>query len=150
MTILREERYRLTIPNQATIDGIIVNDYGNAGWGGCALNLGNATNATVNNFKAYSYKNWTDGIDTFAATNITINDYYGRTGDDSIAIYTARANGGNIWYGNTKNITVTNSILKPDFARPINIGTHGFPHGRLAAGIRLEDVSFLQSGPLVG
>jgi hypothetical protein len=127
--------------NQATIDGVIVNDYGNGGWGGCALDLGNATNATVNNFKAFSYKNWTDGIDTFAATNITINDYYGRTGDDSVAIYAARQNGGNIWSGNSSNIQVTNSILQPDLARPINVGTHGFPNAP-GGGYTISDLSF--------
>ena len=30
---------------------------------------------SVNNFKAYSSKKWTDGIDTFNASYITINDY---------------------------------------------------------------------------
>ena len=87
-----------------------------------------STNVTVNNVKAYSSKKWTDGIDTFNASNITINDIFMRTGDDAIAIYGSRANGGNVYSGlNSSHISVTNSILTPDTAHPINIGTHGDP-----------------------
>ncbi len=127
--------------NQVTIDGIIVNNYGSLDQGGCALNLGNATNATVNNFKAFSANKWGDAIDTFAAKNVKINDVFLRSHDDCIAIYNARANGGKIWYGDTKNIEVTNSILMPDLARPINIGTHGFPWAP-GGGHSIEDISF--------
>ena len=31
-----------------------------------AINLGNATNATVNNYKAFGLNKWGDGIDCFA------------------------------------------------------------------------------------
>lgn len=127
--------------NQITIDGIIVNDYGYGDNGGCAINLGNSSNVTINNFKAFSYQKWTDGIDTFSAYNIKINDYFGRTGDDSIAIYTARQNGGKIWSGDSSRISMTNSILMPDLARPINIGTHGYPNAP-GGGYTISDISF--------
>jgi hypothetical protein len=127
--------------NQITIDGIIVNDYGSGDQGGCAIALGNATNVQINNFKAFSVNKWGDGIDTFAASNITINDVYIRSHDDSVAIYNARSNGGRIWYGNTNNITVTNSILQPDLARPINIGTHGFTWAP-GGGHAIENLTF--------
>ena len=67
--------------------------------------------------------------------------YIIRSHDDSVAIYNARANGGRVWYGDTKNITVTNSILQPDLARPINIGTHGFPWAP-GGGHTIEDLTF--------
>ena len=53
--------------NQITIDGIIVNDYGDGNSGGNGISLGSATNVTINNFKAYSRKRWTDGIDTLSS-----------------------------------------------------------------------------------
>ncbi|WP_442952844.1 discoidin domain-containing protein [Paenibacillus sp. Soil522] len=127
--------------NQITIDGIIVSNYGSADGGGCAINLGNTSNVLINNFKAFGANKWGDGIDTFAATNITINDSFIRSHDDSVAIYNARANGGNVWYGDTKNITLTNSILMPDLARPINMGTHGFTWAP-GGGQTIENVTF--------
>ena len=60
--------------NQITIDGIIVNNYGNVDNGGYAINLGNASNVLINNFKAFGNNKYGDGIDVFAANNITIND----------------------------------------------------------------------------
>jgi hypothetical protein len=127
--------------NQITIDGIIVNDYGNGNEGGCAIALGNATNVLINNFKAFSVKKWGDAIDSFSSSNITINDVFIRSHDDAIAIYNARANGGRIWYGDSANITVTNSILMPDVARPINMGTHGFPWAP-GGGHTIENLTF--------
>ncbi|KRE35225.1 discoidin domain-containing protein [Paenibacillus sp. Soil522] len=127
--------------NQITIDGIIVNNYGNLDNGGYGINLGNATNVVINNFKAFSNNKYGDGIDVFGGKNITINDVYFRTHDDSIAIYGARANAGKVWYGDTQNVTVTNSILQPDLARPINIGTHGFPWAP-GGGHTIENLNF--------
>ncbi len=127
--------------NQITIDGIIVNDYGNANNGGYAINIGNSTNVSVNNFKAYSFKRWTDGIDIFASQYVTINNYFARTGDDAIAIYGARNFGGNNYSGNTAHISVTNSFLMPDVAHPINVGTHGDP-SKPGGGETIEDLNF--------
>jgi hypothetical protein len=113
--------------NQVTIDGVIINDYGFGNNGGNAIHLADATNATINNVKAYSGNKWGDGIDLFNASNVSINDIFMRTSDDAIAVYGSRAGGG-IYQGNhSNNISVTNSILTPDTAHPINIGTHGDP-----------------------
>ncbi|WP_372663714.1 LamG-like jellyroll fold domain-containing protein [Cohnella sp.] len=127
--------------NQVTIDGVIVNNYGYGNNGGYSIMLGNATNVLVNNYKTFGINKWGDGIDAFAATNVTINDSYIRSHDDSIAIYNARNFGGKVYYGNTKNITVSNSILQPDLARPINIGTHGFPWAP-GGGHTIENLTF--------
>ena len=54
-----------------------MNDYGmQVGAGECVLYLAETTNATVNNFKAYSFTKWSDGIDTYSASNISINNYF--------------------------------------------------------------------------
>jgi len=57
-----------------------------------------------------------------------------RNSDDCIAIY------GHRWayYGNTKNVTVRNTILWADVAHPILIGTHGDP----SRPDTLEDITF--------
>jgi hypothetical protein len=122
-----------------TIDGIIVNDYGMGGGGGDLVDLQNANNVTINNIKGFSYRSWTDGIDTMGSTNVTVNDGFIRSGDDSMAIYTARPES-NFW-GNTTNLTVTNMILMPDVARPINFGTHGDPTD-YEGGLLIDSVSF--------
>lgn len=122
-----------------TIDGIIVNDYGHGGGGGDLVDLQNANNVSINNIKGFSYKSWTDGIDTMGSTNINVNDGFIRSGDDSMAIYTARPDS-NFW-GNTTNLTVTNMILMPDVARPINFGTHGDPTD-YEGGLLIDSISF--------
>jgi hypothetical protein len=127
--------------NQITVDGVIVNNYGSADGGGCAINAGNSSNVLINNFKAYGSNKWGDGIDAFASKNVTINDVYIRSHDDSVAIYNARGNGGRVWYGDSQNLTVSNSILQPYFARPINIGTHGFTWAP-GGGQMIENVTF--------
>ena len=67
---------------------------------------------------------------------------YIRSHDDSIAIYNDRGFlAAKVFYGDSKNITVTNSILQPDLARPINIGNHGFPWAP-GGGHTIEDLTF--------
>ena len=122
-----------------TIDGIIVNDYGMGGGGGDLVDLQNAQNVTINNLKGFSYKSWTDGIDNMGSSNVTVNDGFIRSGDDSMAFYTARPES-NFW-GNTTNITVTNMVLMPDVARPINFGTHGDPT-EYEGGLLIDSISF--------
>lgn len=122
-----------------TIDGIIVNDYGMGGGGGDLIDLQNAYNVSINNIKGFSYKSWTDGIDSMGSSNITINDCFVRSGDDSMAFYTARPES-NFW-GHTTNIAVTNTILIPDVARPINFGTHGDPT-EYEGGLMFNNISF--------
>ena len=78
----------------AVVDGIIVKNYGSGNNGGCFINIGNASNITINNAKGFGNKKWTDGIDIFTSSNVTINDVFIRSGDDSIAVYGPRQNGG--------------------------------------------------------
>ncbi|MFF3332751.1 LamG-like jellyroll fold domain-containing protein [Streptomyces sp. NPDC002888] len=127
--------------NQVTIDGVILNDYGIGNNGGNAIHLADTTNVTINNVKAYSGNKWGDGVDLFNASNVSINDIFMRTSDDAIAIYGSRPDGG-IYQGNhSNNISVTNSILTPDTAHPINIGTHGDP-SLPGGGGSIESLSF--------
>ncbi|WP_261304980.1 discoidin domain-containing protein [Paenibacillus andongensis] len=121
----------LSFANNVTLDGVILNRF-NAG-----IQIGNSTNVTVNNVKLMAYLKWTDGIDNFCSTNVSINDVFVRSGDDSIAVYASRFG----YSGNSSNISVTNSILMPGKAHPINIGTHGNP-GAEGGGDNIDTLNF--------
>jgi len=97
--------------------------------------LGQSSNVSINNFKSFSFGSWTDGIDMMSCTDIDINDLFMRNSDDCIAIYAHRWN----FYGNSKNISVKNSILWADVAHPINIGLHG---NTKLEGDTIENISF--------
>ncbi|MBE8718570.1 glycosyl hydrolase family 28 protein [Cellvibrio polysaccharolyticus] len=82
---------------------------------------GQTRNLTIRNIKAFSAASWTDGIDMMSCSDVEIDKVFLRTSDDSIAIYGHRWD----YYGDSRNITVTNSTLWADVAHPINIGLHG-------------------------
>ncbi|MNB97836.1 Alpha-L-arabinofuranosidase B (ABFB) [compost metagenome] len=118
-----------------TLEGIIVNGYGNYNNGGYGVELENASNVTIDNIKLMSYKKWTDGIDSMSSNNVSINDVYVRSGDDAIAIYGSREG----WaIGSSSNFNITNSVLMNGLAHPINIGTHGNPN----APDRIDNLTF--------
>ena len=85
--------------------------------------MGNAQGVTIRNFKSFSAGGNNDGIDVFCSSDILIDNIFMRNSDDNIAVY------GHRWgyYGNGRNITVSNSVLWADVAHPILIGTHGDP-----------------------
>ncbi|MBW4080001.1 glycosyl hydrolase family 28 protein [Paenibacillus sp. S150] len=83
--------------------------------------LGQSTDIQIRNIKSFSTRGWCDGIDMMACSNVSIDGVFLRTSDDSIAIYASRGE----FRGNTRNISVQNSILWADVAHPVNIGTHG-------------------------
>lgn len=125
----------------AVVDGIIVKNYASGGNGGCFMNIGNSSNITINNAKGFGNTRWSDGIDVFTSTNVTINDMFIRSGDDSIAIYGPRENGGHVYMGDVQNVNVTDSILWPEKAHSINIGFHGEP-SLPGGGANLDSISF--------
>ncbi|MFF6947842.1 glycosyl hydrolase family 28 protein [Streptomyces iakyrus] len=88
---------------------------------GYACQIGESTDVSVQGMCAFSSKGWGDGIDVFSSTDVTIDGVFMRNSDDCIALYTHRWE----YYGDTRNITVRNSILWADVAHPINVGTHG-------------------------
>ncbi|ASN20115.1 hypothetical protein CGK93_10875 [Arthrobacter sp. YN] len=129
-----------------TVDGIIINGYGNDNNGGYGVEIGSTNGITVNNVKLLAYRKWSDGIDMMAAKNVNVNDVYIRTGDDSIAVYGTRWD----YVGSTDNVNVTNSVLMPGNAHPINVGTHGNPDvPDTINNIRVTNVDVLTHNPLV-
>jgi hypothetical protein len=64
---------------------------------------------------------WSDGLGHFACERVKIADSFIRTSDDCITLYNHRWN---IW-GDTRDISVTNTTLWADVAHAVMIGLHG-------------------------
>ncbi|KAL7940449.1 pectin lyase fold/virulence factor [Trichoderma barbatum] len=80
-----------------------------------------SSDVTFHHWRGFSAVQYGDGLDLFCSENILIDSVFLRNSDDCIAIYNHRDE----WYGDSKNITIQNSILWADVAHPINVGTHG-------------------------
>lgn len=104
---------------------------------------GGAENLTVKNFKSFSCKGWSDGIDLMCCNNVNIDNIFMRNSDDCIAIYNHRWH----WYGGTQNVNVTNAVLWADIAHPINIGGHGDdtnPEGEVIENVKFKNIDILE------
>ncbi|WP_419884527.1 glycosyl hydrolase family 28 protein [Paenibacillus sp. B-A-8] len=87
--------------------------------------IGKSDGIEIDNIKAFSTRGWSDGIDIMSSSDVAIRDVFMRNSDDCIAIYGSRWD----FYGDTRNISVRDSILWADVAHPLMIGTHG-DHGQ--------------------
>lgn len=86
-----------------------------------SIHLGKSEHVHISNFKTFSTRGWCDGIDMMSCSYVDIDDVFLRTSDDCIAIYGSRG----IFYGDSTNISVKNSVLWADVAHPMMIGVHG-------------------------
>jgi polygalacturonase len=104
--------------------------------------IGQSEHISIRNFKTFSTRGWSDGIDMMSSSHIDIDDVFLRTSDDCIAIY------GHRWdfSGDTRCVTVRNSILWADVAHPIMIGVHGdYDHdGDIIESIEFDNVDILE------
>lgn len=96
---------------------------------------GESQGLTIRNIKSFSCKGWSDGIDLMSCKDVLIDNVFMRNSDDCIAIYGHRWD----YYGDARNIQVTNSILWADVAHPINVGLHGNSEGKNEV---IEDLMF--------
>lgn len=111
-----ERGFEITNSNNVEIDGPVVINPKHY-----TVYCGQSKNVKINNMKTFSAGSWTDGIDMMSCSDVDISQVFLRTSDDSIAIYGHRWD----YYGDSRNITVRDSILWADVAHPINIGLHG-------------------------
>jgi hypothetical protein len=88
---------------------------------GYAITAGMSEQVSITDFGYFSSGQWGDGIDIFSSREVLVDDSFLRCSDDCIALYTHRWD----YYGDTRNVTISNSSLWADVAHPINIGTHG-------------------------
>ncbi|WP_339243856.1 glycosyl hydrolase family 28 protein [Paenibacillus sp. FSL R10-2796] len=101
---------------QIEIEGIITLDPPHY-----SIYIGASKHIRIHNFKAFSTRGWCDGIDMMASSNVDIKDVFLRTSDDCIAIYGSRGE----YYGDSRHITVKDSILWADVAHAMHVGIHG-------------------------
>lgn len=97
---------------------------------------GGSKDVIIRNFKSFSCKGWSDGIDMMSCQNIDIENIFMRNSDDCMAFYNHRWN----WWGGTNNVNVRSAILWADIAHPINIGGHGDPEAEI--GENIENLTF--------
>ena len=89
---------------------------------------------------------WSDGLGHFACERVKISDSFIRTSDDCITLYNHRWD---IW-GNTRDVTVTNTTLWADVAHAVMIGIHGntptptHPEAEVIERIRFSNIDILE------
>jgi hypothetical protein len=79
----------------------------------------------LNSVKVISSGQYGDGIHTLATTGLTITNSFVRSSDDCIPIYASRPDWSFGPRGDSRNHTISNTVLWADVAHPIQIGTHG-------------------------
>jgi hypothetical protein len=130
----RNDELTVNYSKHVRVEGIMVipNKY--------SLLIGQSTDVDVQNFKSFSSGGNADGIDIFCSANIRLDHIFMRNADDCIAIYGHRWN----YYGNTRNVLVTNANLWADMAHPVLIGTHGdTEHPDTLEAIKFEHINVL-------
>ncbi|MDR6882545.1 glycosyl hydrolase family 28 protein [Bacillus sp. 3255] len=128
---------RLQFSRSIHIEGVITVDSPHY-----SIYIGQSAYITIQNFKSFSTRGWSDGIDMMASSHIDIDDIFMRNSDDCIAIYGSRWQ----YRGGSSDITVRNSVLWADVAHPINLGSHGNHQGNgdQVSGIRFENIDILE------
>ncbi|QYR19562.1 hypothetical protein KZ483_16795 [Paenibacillus sp. sptzw28] len=121
---------QISFSNNIEVEGIISLDPPHY-----SIYLGQSEHIRIHNFKSFSTRGWCDGIDMMACSDVEIEDVFLRTSDDCIAIYGSRGE----YYGDSRNITVRNSIFWADVAHAMHIGTHG---DHLGDGDTVENIHF--------
>lgn len=120
----------VTNSDNVLIDGItVVNPVHYSIYGGSSRNM------TISNFKSFSSRGWSDGIDLMSCSDVNINRIFMRNSDDCIAIYTHRWD----FYGSARNYIISNAVLWADIAHTTNIGLHGNTD---AVGDTIENILF--------
>ncbi|WP_309121603.1 glycosyl hydrolase family 28 protein [Paenibacillus sp.] len=128
---------RIVFSKRIAVEGIIVVDPPHY-----SIYLGSSEHVQIRNFKAFSTRGWSDGIDMMACSHIEIDDIFMRNSDDCIAIYGSRWE----FQGDSRHITVRNAVLWADVAHAMNIGGHGNHHkgGDTLEHIHFENIDILE------
>jgi hypothetical protein len=88
---------------------------------------------------------WSDGLGHFACERVKIRDSFIRTSDDCITVYNHRWD----FWGNSRDITVTDSTLWADVAHAVMIGIHGntptkeHPDAEVIERVRFSNIDIL-------
>lgn len=129
--------FEVRYSERVTIDGPIVINPKHY-----TVSCGQSSGLTIRNLKTFSASPWSDGLDFMSCSQVTVDDVFLRTSDDSIAIY------GHRWdfRGDARDYLITNSVLWADIAHPINIGLHGDAtgNGETIENLRFHNIDILE------
>ena len=121
---------RIIYSHHITVEGIILLDPPHY-----SIYIGQSEHIRIRNFKSFSTRGWCDGIDMMSSSHIEIEDVFLRTSDDCIAVYGSRWD----YKGDSRCVSVKDSVLWADVAHAMNIGGHGdYRRG----GDLIEDIQF--------
>lgn len=128
---------RITFSKNIRIEGIMVIDPPHY-----SVFMGQSRQVEIVNFKSFSTRGWSDGIDLMSCSQILLQDLFMRNSDDCIAIYGSRWD----YFGDTREVTVRDSVLWADVAHALMIGTHGDHRGGgdIIEDIRFENIDILE------
>src|ERR1700677_697304 len=122
----------------ALLEGIIIKqntDY--------AVMGGAADHITIDNIKAFSSHEWSDGIDMMSSRHIRVKNCFLRTSDDCIAVYGSRRD----YKGGCSDWDVSDCALWADKAHAVHIGMHGayWADGDLIENLRFRNIDVLEN-----
>ncbi|WP_339310958.1 glycosyl hydrolase family 28 protein [Paenibacillus sp. FSL M7-0896] len=128
---------RIVYSSNISVEGITVVDPPHY-----SIFIGQSYGIEIRNFKAFSTRGWSDGIDMMASGNIDIRDVFMRNSDDCIAVYGSRWD----YRGGTNDVMVRDSILWADVAHPMMIGIHGNHEedGDIIENLRFDNIDILE------
>jgi hypothetical protein len=128
---------RITFSQHITVEGIVLLDPPHY-----SIYIGKSEHIRIRNFKSFSTRGWCDGIDMMASSHIEIEDVFLRTSDDCIAVYGSRWD----YRGDSRCVSVKDSVLWADVAHAMNIGGHGDYRrgGDLIEEIRFSNIDILE------
>lgn len=103
---------------------------------------GDSKDVVIRNVKSFSDRGWSDGIDLMCCKDWLIDDVFLRTSDDCLAFYNHR------WWnwGDSRNLTVQNSVLWADVAHAIHVGLHGddlSDKGEMISKVKFKNIDIL-------
>ncbi len=106
----------------------------------------NSQDIEERNLRTIGGGRWSDGLGHFACERVKISDSFIRTSDDCITLYNHRWD----FWGNTRDITVTDSTLWADVAHAVMIGIHGntpspaHPDAEVIERVRFSNIDILE------
>lgn len=99
-----------------------------------------SSQVTFKDIKTLSNGAWSDGVNVFACSDVTVERAFIRTSDDSVAVYATRKAG----VGDTRRVVVRHSVFWPDVAHAVFIGLHGDSKTpNTLEALRFEDIDIL-------
>jgi hypothetical protein len=83
--------------------------------------VGQSKDIRIADVKGITAGKWTDGINVYSSEHVTLDHLFMRTSDDCVTVYAHRWD----YYGDVRDVKVTNSTLWADIAHAMFVGIHG-------------------------